>query len=192
MFSASKREIKKSINILDIYAILHAIHIFLLISWGNIQMNRNIFFSPLSSSLSADELKNGRIPMSQNNMSLNTTTSWRIQDGAKPFASKEGRKYQRAKITLYTVYTMPIIHVKCSILPLHVYWKQYLRNIPEGWGQKPATRHTLRAGLGAGTSSHSKHGSPWLHKIITVSIGALLHVYMQNTSSYDAFYTSKH
>lgn len=182
MFSASKREIKKSINILDIYAILHAIHIFLLISWGNIQMNRNIFFSPLSSSLSADELKNGRIPMSQNNLSLNTTTSWRIQDGAKPFASKEGRNY--------TVCTMPII--KCSIPPLHVYWKQYLRNIPEGWGQKPATRHTLRAGLGAGTSSHSKHGSPWLHKIITVSIGALLHVYMQNTSSYDAFDTSKH
>lgn len=153
-------------------------------------MNRNIFFSPLSSSLSAVELKNGRIPMSQNNLSLNTTTSWRIQDGAKPFASKEGRKYQRAKITLYTVCTMPII--KCSIPPLHVYWKQYLRNIPEGWGQKPATRHTLRAGLGAGTSSHSKHGSPWLHKIITVSIGALLHVYMQNTSSYDAFDTSKH
>lgn len=165
MFSASKREIKKSIHILDIYAILHAIHIFLLISWGNIQMNRNIFYSPLSSSLSADELKNGRIPMSQNNLSLNTTTPWRIQDGAKPFASKEGRKYQRAKITLFTVYTMPII--KWSIPPLHVYWKQYLRNIPEGWGQKPATRHTLRAGLGAGTSSHSKHGSPWLHKIIS-------------------------
>lgn len=146
-------------------------------------MNRNIFFfSPLSPSLSAVGFKNGRIPMSQNNLSLN--------DGAKPFASKEGRKYQRAKITLYTVYTMPII--KCSILPLHVYWKQYLRNIPEGWGQKPATRHTLRAGLGAGTSSHSKHGSPWLHKIITVSIGALLLVYMQNTPSYDAFDTSKH
>lgn len=129
-----------------------------------------IFFSPLSPSLSAVGFKNGRIPMSQNNLSLN--------DGAKPFASKEGRKYQLAKITLYTVYTMQII--KCSILPLHVYWKQYLRNIPEGWGQKPATRHTPRAGLGAGTSSHSKHGSPWLHKIITVSIGALLHVYAKH------------
>lgn len=74
-------------------------------------MNRNIFFSPLSSSLSAVEFKNGRIPMSQNNLSLN--------DGARSFASKEGRKYQLAKITLYTVYTMQII--KCSILPLHVY-----------------------------------------------------------------------
>lgn len=78
---------------------------------------------------------------------------------------------------------------KYSFLPFHFYWKQYLRNIPEGWGQKPATRRTPREGPGVETSSHSKHGSPWLHKTTTVSNGALLYA---KTLSYDALNTRTH
>lgn len=59
---------------------------------GNI---RPVLFSPLSPSVSEDEFKTGRTPMSQTIFlytSLYTTLSGRIQVRAKPFASGKGQK----------------------------------------------------------------------------------------------------
>lgn len=61
------------------------------------------FFSPLSPSLSVDECKTGRPKNVSNYLSLITTMSGRMQDGAKHFASEEWQKPQGAKILLYTV-----------------------------------------------------------------------------------------
>lgn len=65
------------------------------------EMSPPILFLPLLSSLSAGKFKIGRILMSQNYFSLNTTVSGLIQNGAKLFTSVEGQNLHEQKITLY-------------------------------------------------------------------------------------------
>lgn len=72
-----------------------------------------VSFSPLLALLLACEFKTGRNFHVSNDLSLNTTVSGRIHDGAKLFASVEVRKLHEVKITLYTVY---MIHVSDTIL----------------------------------------------------------------------------
>lgn len=96
-------------------------------------------------------LKDWAICIGSNYFFLNITLSGRIQDGAKLFASEEGRMKHGTKITLYTVYKHDTMYIQ-TFSRLVLKWHKY--HPVNKIGLYKAHLHISNSHLSINTQSH--------------------------------------